>query len=710
MLESSFTFLTVRGIPIGAHWSWLFVFALVLWLLGSQLFPRTYPGMSPGGYWAMAAFAAVLFFGSVLLHELGHALTALREGMRIEGITLWLFGGVARFSSMFRSPGGEFAIAILGPVISLALALLFAALTWLGNALDLPVAVVGVTDYLARINLIVLLFNLVPALPLDGGRVLRAWLWRRQGNFEAATATAARAGQLFGVTLIAIGILGFFTGAGAGGLWFAFIGWFLLQAAQGEAVHAQLRGAFRGLRVRDVMTPDPQVVRPDDSVQEVVERARLPRNPSSYPVIDGGRLVGLVSLRQVAHVPVEERGLTRVSEVMSPRDEVSTLDPEAELDTAMESFRQGVRRSVVLDDDRPVGIVSMSDLSRTAERRRLEGEAEPRRVRRAGALPWLVVVVAVALAAGFLYRPPVVVLAPGSAIDITADITISGVSTDPVNGRYLLTSVEVSQPTGIGALIALFRPERDMVPLSSVVPRGVDPERFSEEQRELFRQSRLIAVGAAAQAVGMHVAVTGTGAEVVNVVPGTPAADALQSGDVILQVDETEVRLADDLGTELRAHPAGTRFDLTIERGGGTRTVAVRTTRIQGETGPIVGIGVLVHTRDFSVNLPFDVQFRDRPGIGGPSAGLAYALAVADMLEPEDLAQGRTIAATGTIDIDGSVGEVGGVALKADAVEAAGGELFLVPPGDVREARDGPVPVRAVQDLSNALEVLRSAA
>jgi Zn-dependent protease len=197
LLAPSITIARVRGIAVGLHWSWLLIAVLATWSLSTQLFPRTYPGLSATVYWFMGSAAAIIFFTSILLHELGHAFQALREGMRISDITLWFFGGIARFMGMFPSAGAEFRIAIAGPLVSIALAILFGALTWVSGALALPEAVRGVLDYLARINTIVVAFNLIPALPLDGGRVLRAWLWSRQGDFTAATVSAAKAARAF---------------------------------------------------------------------------------------------------------------------------------------------------------------------------------------------------------------------------------------------------------------------------------------------------------------------------------------------------------------------------------------------------------------------------------------------------------------------------------------------------------------------------------
>ena len=216
---------------------------IVVWSLATALFPATYPGLEGWVYLVMAAVSALVLFSSVLLHELGHALRGLREGLPIEGITLWLLGGVAKMGGNPPSAGSEFRVAICGPVVSLGLAVAFGSAALAGDHLGWPDPLQGVVDYLARLNIVLLAFNLVPALPLDGGRVLRSWLWRRQRSFIAATRSAARAGQAFGLMLIAIGLLGLF-GGGPGGIWLAFLGWFMLQGAQAEASAAQAGGRW----------------------------------------------------------------------------------------------------------------------------------------------------------------------------------------------------------------------------------------------------------------------------------------------------------------------------------------------------------------------------------------------------------------------------------------------------------------------------------
>ncbi|MGH3113069.1 MAG: site-2 protease family protein, partial [Gaiellaceae bacterium] len=202
-MRDSFTIGRIAGISVGVNWSWLIVFALIAWTLAVSIFPSTNPGLADGAYVAMAIVAALLFFTSLLLHEYGHALQARRDGMEIEGITLWLFGGVAKFRGMFPSAGAEFRIAIAGPLVSLVLGLLFLGVPML---LGLPATVDGVVFWLGSINIALLVFNLLPALPLDGGRILRSILWYARGEFASATRLAAGIGRGFGYLFVAAGV------------------------------------------------------------------------------------------------------------------------------------------------------------------------------------------------------------------------------------------------------------------------------------------------------------------------------------------------------------------------------------------------------------------------------------------------------------------------------------------------------------------------
>jgi Zn-dependent protease/predicted transcriptional regulator len=355
----------IAGIEVGINWSWLVVFALIAWTLASAVFPSTNPHLSRAAHIAMAVVAALCFFASLLAHELGHALQARREGMRIDGITLWLFGGVARFSGTFPSAGAEFRIAIAGPLVSLAIGAAGVLVAW---AAALPSGVDGVIAWLGYINLSLLVFNLLPALPLDGGRVLRSALWRLWGDFRRATLVAAAIARGIAFLLIAAGLALLVFQSSFSGAWLAFIGWFLLGAAGNEARYLATRQALGGLRVRDLMVREPVTVGPDLTLAELVDRVASSRRHASYPVVEDGRVLGLLPFRCVAEVPRSEWGDHRVRDCLIALDDVPVLDGEAELADALAVLSQGgVHRGLVLDGDRLVGLLSISDVARVLE-------------------------------------------------------------------------------------------------------------------------------------------------------------------------------------------------------------------------------------------------------------------------------------------------------------------------------------------------------
>jgi Zn-dependent protease/CBS domain-containing protein len=358
----------VAGVELGANWSWLLILGLMVWSLGAVVFPEQNPGLSDAAYAAMAGVAALLFFGCLLAHELGHALQAQREGMEIEGITLWVFGGVARFRGMFPSAGSEFRIAIAGPLVSLVLGV---TLTGVAALLPLPAAVDGVATWLGRINLILLAFNMLPALPLDGGRVLRSLLWRRSGDFSRATRTAGALGTAFGQVMIALGLVSFLFG-GAGGLWLAFIGWFLTRAAGAESRLAEMRTVLAGMEVRDAMVRDPVTAQADATLQAFMDDVFAPNRHTAYPVIAGGVTEGEITFRAVADVPREQWTRLRVRDRMLPLDAALVFDEgEPLFDAAVELMQRPPNRALVTDDGRLSGMLSITDVSRLLELRRL---------------------------------------------------------------------------------------------------------------------------------------------------------------------------------------------------------------------------------------------------------------------------------------------------------------------------------------------------
>ncbi len=368
-MGDTFSLGRIAGVRIGVNWSWLVVFALITWTLASGVFPEQNPGLGDGTYVAMAVVAALLFFATLLLHELGHALQARRERVEIDGITLWLFGGVARFRGELPSAGAELRIAIAGPLVTLVLGAGFAALA---GAAGLPTAVDGVAAWLGYTNLALLVFNLLPALPLDGGRVLRSLLWMRKGDLAAATIAAGTTASLFAYSLIAGGIALFVFQGAFGGAWLAFIGWFLLQASSAEVRSIAARQALAGLSVRDVMTPDPVTVPPDLLLGRLVDEVVWSHRHTTYPVVEDGQPVGLLPFRHVAQVQRAAWDEKTVRECMIPIDRVPLLHEADELAEALTKLQESdLGRGLVVEHDRLTGILSVTDVASALELRRL---------------------------------------------------------------------------------------------------------------------------------------------------------------------------------------------------------------------------------------------------------------------------------------------------------------------------------------------------
>jgi Zn-dependent protease/predicted transcriptional regulator len=358
------------------NWSWLVVFALIVWTWATGVFPETNPGYSDGTYVAIAVVAAILFFGSLLAHELGHALQARREGMEIEGITLWLFGGVAKFKGQFPSAGAEFRIAVAGPLVSLALGVAFVLIAWLG---DLPEVADAVSAWLGYINLTLLVFNLLPALPLDGGRIFRSALWALRKDFGWATRIAAMVGRGFGYLFIAGGVAMLIFQGTFSGVWLAFIGWFLLIAATAEDRTILSRQALRGLRVGDLAVRDPVTARPDLTIGEFMDEIVWKARHTTYPVTDNGHALGLLPFRCVAEVPRNEWERRTVRDCMVPADQVPVVSEYEDLaDAAAELAENDLHRALVVDGDQFVGLLSASDVARALEIRRAGGRVPSR--------------------------------------------------------------------------------------------------------------------------------------------------------------------------------------------------------------------------------------------------------------------------------------------------------------------------------------------
>jgi Zn-dependent protease len=362
-MRNSYTLGRIAGIEIGINWSVLALLALIMWTLATGIFPDQNPGLGDNSYFAMAVAASFGFFASILLHELGHAVQARRDGMEIDGITLWLFGGVARFTGMFPTAGAEFRIAIAGPLVSLLLAVGLLGGTWLPGLAE-PVD--GVLAWLGIINAALLIFNLIPALPLDGGRMLRAALWQWKGDLQSATRLAAGAGRILAIGMIVVGLGLAVMGEGIDGVWLALIGWFVLQAAGAEAQMVRRVPQAGHPRVGDMMDTDPVTTRPELTLDEFSRLAGVDLDHDAYAVLDDGRPVGLIPTSRLTEVPRDDWTRRTVGEAMLGLAQVPPLSAEASLDDAMEALRRSpVRRVLVVDGERLVGLLSLDDVART---------------------------------------------------------------------------------------------------------------------------------------------------------------------------------------------------------------------------------------------------------------------------------------------------------------------------------------------------------
>ncbi|MDT0308327.1 site-2 protease family protein [Streptomyces sp. DSM 44917] len=372
----------IAGIRIGVNWSVLLIFGLIALGLAAGRLPEAHPGRGAALYAAAGLATAVVFFASLLAHELAHAVVARRNGVGVDDIVLWLLGGATRMRAEAPSPGAELRIAGAGPLVSLLLGGLFTAAAWAFEAVGGSPLLVEATAWLAAINVLLALFNVVPAAPLDGGRLLRAFLWWRTGDRLRATAGATTAGRAFGWVLVGLGLWGFLFGAALGGLWLALIGWFLVAAATQEGRQARLREALSGVPVRETMTPDPVTVPEERTVAEVLagppsgpgglggapEVTRGPGRHASFPVTGrDGVAVGLLPLERALRVPPGDRPGTTVGAVMVPLAEARTAEPDEPLADLVPRLEPGSERRVLVlaGDGRPAGIVAPSDVNRT---------------------------------------------------------------------------------------------------------------------------------------------------------------------------------------------------------------------------------------------------------------------------------------------------------------------------------------------------------
>jgi Zn-dependent protease/CBS domain-containing protein len=353
----------IFGIEIGFNWSLIFIFALVAWTLATGILPADVPGYAPVLYWITAAAGALLFYVCLLAHELSHALVARRKGVKVAGITLWLFGGMARLEGEPASAQSEALIAGVGPVTSFGVAAIAfgVSLVMSSNAL-----VSDLFLWLTIVNVALGLFNLVPAFPLDGGRLLSSLLWWRSGSRQRGVHTAVRVGRVFAYLMIAGGAVELFLGAPVNGIWIVFLGLFLLSAGASEEAGTTVRTLLRSVPVSAAMT-SPVVTLPDwVTVEQFIESVAPNHAFTTYPVHDqSGKLTGVVRLSDLVRVGRNERGTTRLFQAARPIAEVPTTNPREDLAALIQRIGSAIdQRVLVFDQGNLVGIVSPADVAR----------------------------------------------------------------------------------------------------------------------------------------------------------------------------------------------------------------------------------------------------------------------------------------------------------------------------------------------------------
>jgi len=365
MFSNAVKIFTLNGFDIKLDPSWALIAALITWSLSQHYFPSVYPDQTGTTYVVMALAAMLCFFASLLLHELAHSVVGRRFGMRIKSITLFLFGGLAETENEPQSAGVEFWVALAGPAMSLCLAAGF----WLLSAITARIAglqsVTAVFSYLAVINLVLALFNMVPAFPLDGGRVLRAYLWNKTDDPLQATETAAKSGMAFAYVLMGLGLFALFQGAVVSALWQMMIGGFLLVAARSSYQTQLARSVFGKRTVAEIMHRDPIVVSPDATLTEFVNTIILHEGITFVPVVENGVLLGHIDQSMVRKIDRENWASTRVGDIFIGLDEAATIPADTSVQDLLERISStGTRKFLVASGHNLLGVISLADLVR----------------------------------------------------------------------------------------------------------------------------------------------------------------------------------------------------------------------------------------------------------------------------------------------------------------------------------------------------------
>jgi Zn-dependent protease len=363
MFGKRISLFSLFGFEVRIDMSWIILAVLVAWTLSVGYFPFHYKNLSAEMYWWMGIVGALGLFISIIAHEVSHSLVARRYGIPMKGITLFIFGGVAEMSEEPPSPRSEFLMAAVGPLSSFAIALVFYGIYRLGNQGELPTPVNGVVGYLAMINGLLGAFNLLPAFPLDGGRILRSILWGFKDNLRWATHISSEIGSAFGLLLIVLGVLNVLGGNFIGGMWWFLIGMFLQGAAKASYQQLVNRKALQGESIKRFMQTDPLTVSPNISMQALLDDYIYKYHYKMFPVVESGKLIGCATTKQVKEIPREEWEKRTVGEIAIPCSPENTIEQHADALKALALMtRTGASRLMVVEGDRLVGIIALKDM------------------------------------------------------------------------------------------------------------------------------------------------------------------------------------------------------------------------------------------------------------------------------------------------------------------------------------------------------------
>ena len=355
----------IGGVEVNFHYSWFVIFVLITWSLAVNYLPSQYPDQSQSFYWTVGVISAASLFLSVLVHEVSHSFVARRGGLGVRRITLHFFGGVAEIEEEARTPALEFKMAAAGPLSSLVLALSFMAAWSFAVTVDIPLGIRAPMRYISYINFMLAAFNLVPAFPMDGGRILRAFLWRRNGSLLSSTRTATQVSNVFSYTLMFLGMTSLLFSSMFNGLWFLLMGLFIKRSAEANMNSILIGEALEGVKVGDIMTRDVHTVGPNFTIQRLVDEYFMTYKHGGFPVLYEGQLVGLVTEHDIRQIHREKWRQVTVRDIMKPAEELVTVTPESKAsDALLLMSKEEIGRLPVVEKKHLVGLITRSDIMR----------------------------------------------------------------------------------------------------------------------------------------------------------------------------------------------------------------------------------------------------------------------------------------------------------------------------------------------------------